>query len=190
MNFKRDLLLIDIEATGLRPDRHEIIQLAGVLLDKKTLKDKKSFVSYVKPKKWENRDRESMKVNKIGWDLVKNAPSLKQVLLKFKRIFGKSVIVSYYVGIMDIVFLKAAFEKNNIKYPFDYHTFNLWSLFYPYLAAKNRLTSRKDFAGFGLESLIKMFKIKINKNQLHDALVDCRAEAEVLRKIISRISGG
>ena len=65
MDFKKDLLLIDIEATGLDPKRHEIIQLAGILLDKKTLKEKKSFNAYIRPRKWSVRDKASMKVNKI-----------------------------------------------------------------------------------------------------------------------------
>ena len=32
-----------------------------------------------------------------------------------------------------------------------------------------------------------MFKIKIDENKLHDALVDCRVEAEVLRKVMANI---
>ena len=184
--FNKDLLLIDIESTGLDPDRHEIIQLAGILLDKKTLKEKKSFVSFVKPKNWKNRDKESMAVNKIEYNQLQNAPSITQVLRKFNRTFPKNVVLSYYVGIMDIIFLHAAYKKAKMKYPFDYHTFNIWSLFYPYMAKKNKLKSRKQFAGFGLESMLEHFKIKV-KGNLHDALVDCKMEAEVLRKVVKEI---
>ena len=35
MNFKKDLLLIDLETTGLDAGKHEIIQIAAILLDKK-----------------------------------------------------------------------------------------------------------------------------------------------------------
>ena len=42
MNFERDILLIDTEFTGFDIDKHEIIQLAAVLLDKKTLKEKRA----------------------------------------------------------------------------------------------------------------------------------------------------
>jgi DNA polymerase-3 subunit epsilon len=186
MNFNKDLLLIDIEATGLDAGRHEIIQLAGILLDKKTLKEKEAFSSFVKPTRWKNRDPESMAVNKIVFDQVKDAPNLKSTLEKFNKTFGRNVILSYYVGIMDITFLQAAYKRAKMKWPFDYHTFNIWSLFYPYLAAKNQLKNKKDFSGFNLGDLVKKFKIKVNKEQLHDALVDCRVEAEVLRKILKK----
>ncbi len=184
MNFKKDLLLIDLETTGLDVDRHEIIQLAGVLLDKKTLQEKKSFCSYIKPAHWNRRDLESMEVNKIAWEQVRKAPPLTSVIRRFSRAFGKNVIVSYYVGVMDIIFLQRAYQKAGVVYPFDYHTFNIWSLFYPFLAVHHKLKNRKNFSGFGLEDMAQMFKIRVDKNQLHDALVDCRVEAEILRKVI------
>lgn len=184
MNFKRDILLIDLEFSGFDTQKHEILQIAAVLLDKKTLKEKKVFSSYVRPTKWRHRDHESMAVNKISFKTIKDAPPLKEAIREFNRVFGHNLIQAAYVGFNDKRFLIDAYKKSGIKYQFDYHYFDLWGLFYAYLAARNKLTSKKDFAGFGLESLIKMFKIKINGNQLHDALVDCRVEAEVLRKIM------
>ncbi len=184
MNFKKDILLIDCEFSGFDTQKHEILQLAAVLLDKKTLKEKKFFSSFIKPTHWDQNDKESMAVNKISLQMVKAAPSLKGVIKKFNRIFGHNVILAFYVGYNDKRFLLEAYGKSKIKWQFDYHYFDLWSFFYPYLAMKNGLKSRKDFAGFGLEYLIKKFKIGIKKSQLHDALVDCRVEAEILRKII------
>lgn len=187
MNFKKDLLLIDIEATGLDAERHEIIQLAGVLLDKKNLREKKAFCSYIKSAKWRNRDPESMAVNRISYDAVKNAPELKSVLKKFNRAFGKNIVLSYYAGVMDIVFLQEAYKKCKIKWPFDYHYFNIWGTFYAYLAARGGLNNKKEFCGFCLEDLVKKFRLRVDKTRLHDALVDCRAEAEVLRKVVKNI---
>lgn len=181
--FNKDLLLIDEETSGLDPHKHEIIQLAAVLLDKKTLKEKAVFNSYISPKKWRSRDLKSMAVNKISWNQIKNAPDLKTVLQKFNRAFRKPVILAYYVGVNDINFLKAAYQDAGLRYPFDYHTFNIWGLFYPILALKNRLNNRKEFSGFSLKNMLSYFKIPQPKN-LHDALVDCRAEAEILRRVI------
>jgi DNA polymerase III epsilon subunit-like protein len=186
MNFKRDILLIDLEFSGFDITKNEILQIGAVLLDKKTLREKKAFSSFVRPSPslWRYRDRESMKVNKISPEMLKGAPSLKEVIKKFNKTFGHNVMLAAYVGYNDKKFLLEAHRKSNIQFKFDYHYFDLWGLFYAYLAKKNQLTSHKDFAGFGLEYLIKKLKIKIDKNQLHDALVDCRVEAEVLRKII------
>jgi len=184
MNFKRDILLIDTEFSGFDvPKKHDLLQVAAVLLDKKTLKEKKSFNTYIKPSKWKTRDKASMAVNKITWDMVKKAPSLKQAVTKFNRAMPHNIIQAFYVGYNDKRILMDAYSQAGVKWPFDYHYFDLWALFYGYLAKHHKLNSKKDYAGFGLEYLIKILKIKIDKNQMHDALVDCRLEAEVLRKI-------
>jgi DNA polymerase III subunit epsilon len=184
MNFKKDILLIDLETTGLDPQKHEIIQLAAVLLDKKTLKEKNYYSSFIKPRHWRKADPESLKVNGITFDQVKNAPSLQSVLKEFHKLFPpKDVIFSYYVGVTDVVFMKAAYKKIGKDFPFDYHTFNIWGLFYPYLAVKNKLNSKKDFSGFGLGHLVKIFKIQAPE-KMHDALNDCRVEAEILRRVV------
>ena len=188
MNFKRDILLIDTEFSGFDvPKKHDLLQIAAVLLDKKTLQEKKYFSSYAKPRHWKNRDSDSMKVNKITWDMVKDAPTVEQAVRKFNRAFPHNVIQAFYVGYNDKRILLDAYKQTGINWPFDYHYFDLWALFYGYLAKKNQLTSKKDFAGFGLEYLIKVLKINIDKNQMHNALVDCRLEAEVLRKIIKEM---
>lgn len=189
MNFKRDILLIDTEFSGFDLEKNELLQIAAVLLDKKTLKEKKHFNSYIRANKalWKYRNLESMAVNGITSEQLKNAPALKEVIKKFDRTFGHNVIQAFYVGYNDKRFLLDAYRKSKVKYQFDYHYFELWGLFYPYLAKKNQLNSKKDFAGFGLEYLIKKFKIKVDKNTLHDALVDCRVEAEVLRKVIKEM---
>lgn len=187
MNFKKDILLIDTEFSGFDLGKHEILQLSAVLLDKKTLKEKKFFSSYVKPRRWKTRDRASMKVNKITLEMLKDAPELKQVLKKFDRTFGHNVIQAFYVGYNDKRFLLESYRITGIKWKFDYHYFELWGLFYPYLAAKNRLKSVKNFAGFGIESMLKMLKVKKPIN-LHDALVDCRVEAEILRKVMKELT--
>jgi DNA polymerase III epsilon subunit-like protein len=188
-NFKRDILLMDLEFSGFDIQKHEILQIAAVLLDKKTLKEKKVFSSFIRPapRLWEHRNRESMAVNKIGLDRLKEAPALKEVINLFNKTFGHNVILASYVGYNDKKFLMEAYRKSKIKWQFDYHFFDLWGLFYAFLASKNKLNSKKDFAGFGLEYLIKLLKIKVDKNRLHDALVDCRVEAAVLRKICSQM---
>ncbi len=180
--FNRDILLIDEENSGLDSQRHEIIQLAAVLLDKKTLKEKKHFNSYIRPKRWYNHDPLSSEVHHITWDQLKSAPGLKTVLQKFNRSFGNKAVLTYYGGINDISFLHQAYKRSRMTYPFDYHTFNLWGLFYAYGAKKRLLKSKKHFGGFTLDSLAAHFKIESPPR--HDALVDCRVEAEILRRVI------
>ncbi len=188
MDFKKDILLIDSEFTGFDINKHELLQLAGVLLDRKTLKEKKHFNSFIRPTpgRWKNREPEAMAVNKITLEQIKTAPTLKQVIAKFDKTFGHDVILAAYVGYNDKRYLMESYKRAGIKWKFDYHYFDIWALFYAYLGAKNKLKSTKDFAGFGMEYLLKDFNMEI-PTTLHDALTDCRTEAEVLRKIVKEI---
>ncbi len=184
--FKKDLLVLDIEATGLDHDRHELIQVAAILLDKKTLKEKKRFDSFIKPTRWKNRSKEAMAVNNITWDQLKDAPSLKTVLKKFQKTFGTQITFAPYGTILDTLMLRVAYKECGMRYPFDYHIFDIWPVVYIYMAKKKLLNDKTRFAGFGLDSAAKHFKIKVPGGR-HTALVDCEVEAEVLRQIIKRI---
>jgi DNA polymerase III subunit epsilon len=182
MNFKKDILLIDLETTGLDASKQEIIQLAAVLLDKKTLKEKEVFDTYVRPSAWTKRNPESMKINGIAWEQVKDAPTLKKVLEDFHQLFGTDVVLAYYGGPVDMDFLRAAYKKIGKKFLFDYHYFNLWPVFFTYLAVRNKLKNSKKFTGFTLEDFMKEFKL--TSDNRHDALEDCRIEAEILRRVL------
>ncbi len=187
--FNKDLLVLDIESTGIDVTKHEIIQLAAVQLDKKTLKEKKSFSSFVRPKKWAKRDPEAMAVNSIAWEQVKDAPSLKSVLQKFNRTFGKDVIPTTYGGNLDIIFLPAAYRSVGMKYPFEYHTFNMWPLFYTFMAMHKQLKNKKRYVGFSLEDTGDFLKVP-RQDGRHDALVDCYYEADVLRAVLKKLKEG
>jgi DNA polymerase III epsilon subunit-like protein len=184
--FNKDLLVLDIESTGIDVTKHEIIQLAAILIDKKTLKEKQTFSSFVKPVSWANRDPEAMAVNGIVWEQLKNAPSIKTVLQKFNRTFGKDCIPTTYGGNLDIIFLPAAYRKAGMKYPFDYHTFNMWPLFYTYMALQKKLTNKKRYVGFSLEDVAEFLEVPPSENR-HDALGDCYYEAEILRRLIKEL---
>ncbi len=75
--FNKDILILDIEATGVDFNKHELIEIGALLLDKKTLREKKSFESFIKPKRWADREPEAMAVNKISWDELKKALEFK-----------------------------------------------------------------------------------------------------------------
>lgn len=188
MDFKKDILLIDTEFTGFDLNKHELLQLAGVLLDRKTLKEKKHFNSFIKPvpARWKQREKDAMAVNRITLDQIKNAPSLATVISEFDKTFGHNVILAAYVGYNDKRYLMESYRRAKVAWKFDYHYFDLWGLFYGYGAANTMLNSKKDFAGFGMESFMQHFQIEI-PTTLHDALTDCRCEAEVLRKIMGKL---
>lgn len=185
--FKKDLLLFDIEATGTDITRHEMIQLAAVLLDKKTLKEKGSFSSFIKPRKWAKRSSEAMAVNGITKEMLADAPEMRAVLKNFTRQFGREVTLAHYGGMIDVPFLAMGFRESKMKYPYDYHVFDLWPVFYVYMAGRKKLTERTKTPGFSLEGISRHFKITV-EGKRHDALTDCRIEAEVLRAVVKKLT--
>jgi DNA polymerase III epsilon subunit-like protein len=127
-----------------------------------------------------------MKVNKIAFETIKNAPSLKAVLKKFEQKFSpKKVIFAYYGGPVDPDFLRAGFIKAGMKFTYDYHFFNIWGLFYTFFALKGMLNNRKRFSGFSLEDAMEYFKIKSGSR--HDAMEDAIIEAKILQKIVKEL---
>lgn len=186
--FKKDLLLIDFESTGLHASKQDPIQLAALILDKKTLKEKRAFSSYIKPRRWNNWNNEAMSVNNIRREVLQNAPSLAEVEKRFTKFVGaKGVILAYYGGSIDIPYLHEIYSRTKKRYPFDYHALDIWGICLVYLALHNDLKNKKKHSGFTLEDLMRRFSIPIEKR--HDALGDCRAEAEVLRHIYHSLSG-
>ncbi len=184
--FKKDLLLVDLECTGLDPLKHDAIQIAALLLDKKTLKEKAAFTSYIKPARWNNWDPEAMAVNKIDKATLKTAPSLPSVIKNFEKLYKHhDVILTFYGGTVDVPFLKSIYKKLKKRYPFDYHPFDLWAVCHTYLALKNDLKNKNRFSGFSLEDLLLHFSLPIENR--HDALADCRAEAAVFRAIYKEL---
>ena len=71
-----------------------------------------------------------MEVNKIFWDQLKDAPSLKSVVEDFNELFDpKKAVIAYYGGPIDMDYLRDAYEKSKIKWNFDYHFLNLYPNF-------------------------------------------------------------
>lgn len=184
--FHRDILLIDIEATGVELTKHELIELGAVLIDKKSLKIKKTFESFIKPRHWNKRDPEAMAVNGIKWDELKSAPNAKTVLQKFLKTFGTKHILANYGTILDTALLRKAFRDAKLSYPYDYHVFDIWPLCFLYMAKTKSLRNQKKFSGFALEEIAYQLNVKIPKDR-HSALADCLLEAEVLRKLVKKL---
>ncbi len=184
--FNKDILILDIEATGVDFNKHELIEIGALLLDKKTLREKKSFESFIKPKRWADREPEAMAVNKISWDELKKALSLKTVLRQFEATFGTNVIIAPYGTILDTAMLRVGYKQCRMIYPFDYHVFDIWPLAYTYMAKHKLLINKERFSGFSLDDVAQHFNIT-PPNDRHTALADCRLEAAVLRCLIKEL---
>lgn len=82
---KGKIICVDIETTGLDMTNDEILQISIINGRGKTL-----YNSYIRPehkREW----KEAEKINKIGWEAVKNAPTLRHEKRKIEKILKKPV---------------------------------------------------------------------------------------------------
>lgn len=107
---KSKIICIDIETTGLNRQDDEILQVAIINGRGKTL-----YHSYIRPdrkKSWQQAEA----VNKINWQTVKNAPSLRHERRKIERILKRAgMIVGYNLKAFDLPFLAAKGINTAVK---------------------------------------------------------------------------
>ncbi len=177
MEFAKDILLIDFETTNILPEKAKPVQLAAVLLDKDDLTEKDSFSSFIK-QDLSDATSQALKVNGITPEKLLSAPSQNEVINQFIKKFGSNVLLASWVQYIDRGMLykmleDAKLDPNTYDY---YHYLDLWPLSYQYLIKK------KYTGGFGSDEMFEAFEIPLRKT--HDALEDCRIEANILRKIL------
>lgn len=176
MRFKKDILMIDFETTDGRPPMAKPIQLAAVLLDKDTLKEKNTFSSYIQ-QDLTGSDPRSLQIHGITQDQLDDAPSQNEVMQKFLDEFGTDVFLSCWTTALDTRMLENMMEAIGHTFmEYNYHFLDLWPLAYVHCVKQNKGELFNSIAIF------KEFGLPDRGN--HDALEDCRHTAEVLRKLV------
>ena len=176
--FPKDLLIIDFEPTLGDSPKTQPAQFGAILLDRATLAEKKSFVSFIKtdlsviPK---------ARLIQKGFTPEKfaQAPTLAEVAALFIAQLGKDYFISSWAAGLDMILFRQLLSAAKIEFSeFDYHVYDLWPVAYTYLLEHGYTGSWRSeamFQAFGLPS-----------RGTHDALEDCRHAAQVLRKIMGQ----
>lgn len=169
MKFPKDIVIIDFEGW---PDP---TQLAAIRLDKDTLEEKGTFVSYIYA---DLRGDEANRVSGITQKMLVGAPSQEEVAKQFRDQFGTDIFLSSFVLNLDFQHLRKIFTAANINYlNYDYHVLDIWSLAYAHLLKQGYTGGQRS------EEIFQKFGAKPRGN--HDALEDCRIAADILRTIMT-----
>ncbi len=176
--FPKDLLIIDIETSGSDPYTHVPLQIGAVLLDRVTLAEKKSFVSYIHQEEHFPIEQWALKKIQIDYNAIAQAPRIEEVTERFVATFGTDVIVAAWVVAFDVAFFSQLLKSIGFQWGREYshHALDLFTLTWAHLMQKGWKEipdSETVFQHFGLPA-----------RGFHDALEDCRLEANVLRKIM------
>jgi DNA polymerase III epsilon subunit-like protein len=169
--FDKDILVLDVETTGLDPQRHQVIEVGAVRLDRETLETKRAFSSLVRfDASAFEIDPEAMAVHGITEKELENAPSARGVLHTLNHMLQDCYLAGWNVG-WDDRMLRALWELAlpYSPWPGDHHLLDIWTL-YKVHAPRN---------GNHLSDAVKWFGGA--PRQGHRALADAITEAEVLK---------
>jgi len=117
-NFAK-IIAFDLETTGLDDNKHEIIEIGGVKFSVKENKgqivpDKiEEFQSLIKASK----PNEAVKVNHITDEMLASAPSITEVLKKFKTFCDDANCLVAHNAPFDTKFLSTAYGKHSVSAP-------------------------------------------------------------------------
>ncbi len=163
--FPSDYTVIDIETTGLSPQKCEIIEISALRVrDDKIVK---SFSSLVKPSV--PISSFITRLTGISMSMVESAPSIKYVLSEFLEFVGNDCILGHNVN-FDINFI-----YDNLQKYYDEEFSNDF--------VDTMRLSRKycDIKSHNLKSLAKYYNVSIAGH--HRALVDCEITYNVYQNI-------
>jgi DNA polymerase III epsilon subunit-like protein len=160
------LVFVDLETTGLDAERHGIIEI-GCIFETDGKREAESFQSLVNPGDVEYTD-EAAEVHNIRREVVAAAPPLPEVLREFDRRCADEAILSGWNTKFDEAFLHRAYKRYGLPWRFDYHIFDVWSLY-------KRLQLRGELPAdlhLGLGTVARHFNIVRDGEDHHRALTD------------------
>ncbi|AMN34647.1 3'-5' exonuclease [Clostridium perfringens] len=167
---KENIIVFDVESTGIDVTEDEIIQIAAIKLNKKgEVVDK--FEKFLKNKK---PVKDSYYVHGFSDEMLQSIGEDKEKVLKeFVEYSKDSIIVGHNVQ-YDINILRSELERNNLgkpKFKTFYDTLDIYRRFYP------------GNINYKLENLSNVYDTKHKPS--HDAMDDIIATGELLVRAIN-----
>ena len=174
----------DLETTGIDPAKHEIIQIARVVIDTvdRVIIPRLTFMAYVKPKRWRDREREALEVNGLTLTKLKEeggglCPALRE--FTWGPDWGDTVLAGWGVG-FEANFLVTAFKETRRAVPFPFQTIDVRSLVQLVRA------QRGESEYLGLRDAAGWLGVAVDPGRLHDALYDATVTAEVVLQLLRK----
>lgn len=173
-----NLIFVDIETTGTDPDKHEIIELAYILVSQNNGKfeviEEREFK--IKPQHIENADPVALKINGYDEGQWIFASNLSDVMRVFSEKSKGAVFVAQNVT-FDYSFIERALTSTGTKNEMFYAKLDTISMAYAKLYKDPRAEK------FSLYRLAEYFGIVNVKS--HTALADTRTTFEVFKRLMA-----
>ncbi len=165
--YNRELVVFDLETTGLNPVKDEIIEIGAVKIKNGIIIDK--FNALIKPKK--KIPPEITEITGITNEMLENQKTIEEVLPQFIEFIGNSVLVGHNVE-FDVSFLKEK-ARRILKVWIGNEQLDTLELSRKIL---------KHLSHHKLHDVVS--ELKIDEKKFHRADSDSEMTAEVLRRLL------
>ena len=171
----RTLAFLDLETTGLDPERHDIVEIGVIRVRGDTLEEITHTDVRVRPERLADACPEGLAIggySERGW---RHAASLREALIWISPYLKGASLAGHNVA-FDRAFLDARWERTGITPPvMDHHSLDTMMLSWPLLAAgvieSLCLDAITDYLG-------------IDRSKPHRALADARCSLQVARRLV------
>lgn len=161
----KDYVVFDLETTGLEYNKHEIIEIGAVKISNGKIIE--TFTTLIKPKR--SITQETIIVNGITNEMVKNSPSIEEVLPDFYKFCENCILVAHNM-IFDFGFINHYGLLNNYKFENERQD--------TLILSRNKIKSLKRF---NLKALATYLNVSLVN--AHRAINDAMATAEIFIKL-------
>ena len=166
VDLLNDYTVFDIETTGLDSEYDEIIEIGAIKVKNNKIVSK--FNSLVKPQK--EIDEYISKLTGITNEMVKDAPTIKEILPSFMNYVGNDILIGHNVN-FDINFIYDNLYRNNFNV--------LTNDFVDTMRISRKLLP--DLSHHRLIDLAKYFEIDTTNN--HRTLKDCEITMSIYERL-------
>jgi DNA polymerase III epsilon subunit-like protein len=180
-SFSKDIVVIDFEVTGFDIDLDEPLQIGLVVLDKDTLEEKASYVSWIKPTQEVHSELPGIKwatISEQDIEEINKAPSLVEIVEEIIKLLPERYFICAWNATFDFYFWKKLLKEagKNIN---TANIIDLWTLAYI------KLLQDENYKGdYKSESVFQYFGAQPRTK--HDGLEDCRIEAQLFKKLLQK----
>ncbi|MBU8900655.1 3'-5' exonuclease [Corallococcus sp. M34] len=177
----RTLAFIDLETTGLDSSRHEVLEVAILRVDARSLEVLAEYEARVQPTRLADAQPEALAVCGYSDEEWRDAISLQEVLATVTPLLAGTLVAGHNTS-FDWGFLTTSYARSGLALPsVDYHRLDTASLAWPLLASG-------EVESLSLNALAKRFGL--HRPSPHRAMADARCTLEVARCLAVRMSRG
>lgn len=172
-----EVVIFDLETTGLSPYNNEIIQIAGVRMKSGAILETEFFSTYVKPRGHISSFIASY--TGITNAHVADAPSAREAVAAFSQFAGNALLIAHNGQRFDMPFLRETCRREGLP------TRSVG--FVDSMTFSRRLWGGRG--GHGLDAVMNRLQLSGDGHRRHDARGDVCILAEAVRRMWAQLSG-